>query len=209
MDKDEVKKWLKENDEGKKLLSELTEGEIEGLKTKNGELIELNKRWKREKEEATTKLQTAQEELEEAKNTDVEAAVKKATDKLNRDLADKDKAINDLQDKNRKSIIDRSLEEALNKANIAKHHIPRVKSFIRTENKIEIDETENVAKIGDKNILAFVTEWAQGEDGKHYVAAAQNSGGGASGSKGANNNGGDVSKLSPKEKLKYAHSNKK
>ena len=50
---------------------------------------------------------------------------------------------------------------------------------------VTADGETRVAKIGDKALSDAITEWAKGDEGKHFVAAAHNSGGGAAGGGGA------------------------
>lgn len=50
--------------------------------------------------------------------------------------------------------------------------------------EIVTDGDNRVAKVGDKALADFVKEWASGDEGKHFVAAAINGGGGAGGGNG-------------------------
>lgn len=208
MDIEEVKKFLAEDSKGKKLLAELVEDHeaLTGLKTKNADLIASNKKLKKERDDGVTEITELKTELEEKGKgaPDVQAEVEKATKKIMKELETEKTKNGELSTKIQKQIVESGLSDALIKANIAKNHIPAVKALLKSENKIEIDETDNVAKIGDKDISTFVTEWAQGDMGKNYVAASQNNGGGANGSKGgttATND--DILKMSPKQRLTY------
>lgn len=207
MNIEEVKKFLLENSDGKKLLGELVEDHdsITGLKSKNADLIASNKKLKKERDDSISKVNDLETQLEEAGKggEDIEAAVAKATKKLQKELDDERSSKSEISSKMQKMIIDNSLNEALLKANIAKNHIPAVRALLRSENTIDIDETDNVAKIKDKDLSSFVTEWAQTDIGKNYVAASQNNGGGASGSSGKTSSvsGEDIMKMDPKQRM--------
>jgi hypothetical protein len=189
MDKEEVKKFLESTSEGKSLLASLVEDHpsIIGLKEKNQELVTLNKTFKRNKEDAEKALSEVTEEYEsfkkEGSKVDIEKEVAKAVAKVTKELETERQEKSNLSERMQKLIVDNSLNDALNKANIAKSHVAAVRALLKSENKITIDDTENVAKIGDKDLSTFVQEWAQGEGGKIYVAAPLNTGGGATGSK--------------------------
>ena len=47
--------------------------------------------------------------------------------------------------------------------------------------KVEIEGDNRIAKIGDKDLKSFVSEWVSSDEGKHYTEAPANSGGGAQG----------------------------
>lgn len=83
-----------------------------------------------------------------------------------------------------KLLLDNGLTDALVKAGVAAPFLPAVKAMLSAQAKVVIDGDARKAVIGDKDLSAFVTEWATSDDGKHYIAAPQNNGGGASGSGG-------------------------
>lgn len=89
-----------------------------------------------------------------------------------------------------KLLLDNGLTDALVKAGVATPFLPAVKAMLSSQAKIAIDGDVRKAVIGDKDLSAFVTEWATSDDGKHYIAAPQNNGGGASG--GSNSTGQQV-----------------
>lgn len=211
MDIEEVKKFLKEDSKGKKLLADLVEDHeaLEGLKSKNGDLIASNKKLKKERDDAVGKIDTLESTIEDLEEKGGDADVEKATAKLKKELEKKDKIIKEKDDiisetsgKYSSKVIESDLADALAKAKIAPQHVKAIKALLKSENKIEIDETDHIAKIGDKPLGDFVSEWAQGDIGKNYVVAANNSGGGANGSgNGGGKSGDDLMKLSPKQRL--------
>jgi hypothetical protein len=84
-----------------------------------------------------------------------------------------------------KLLLDNGLTDALVKAGVATPFLPAVKAMLSSQAKIAIDGDTRKAVIGDKDLSAFVTEWATSDDGKHYIAAPQNNGGGANGGSGS------------------------
>jgi hypothetical protein len=208
MNIEEVKKFLQEDAAGKKLLADMVEDHeaLTGLKTKNADLLVANKKLKKDNETFTTKMTELEEEIASSKGgEDVEAQIAKATKKLQKELDDERNSKTELAGRLTKTVIENNLNDALIKANISKNHIPAVKALLRSENKIDIDDVDNVAKVGDKDLVSFVTEWAQTDTGKNYVAAANNSGGGAGGSSGAGGKSNEeLMKMHPTERLTHA-----
>jgi hypothetical protein len=79
---------------------------------------------------------------------------------------------------------DNGLQDALIKAKVAPEFMKAAAALHKEAVQIVAEGDARVAKIGDKPLADFITEWAQSDEGKHYVAAPANSGGGASGSNG-------------------------
>lgn len=215
---EELLKLLEEKDpKGKEALAEYVESALTKVKEKNNDLIATNKRFKKEAKEAKEALEAKEEELEEAidaandkkgKETDpkVDREAQKQIKTLTKERDELKEANGDLSGRLNGLIIDNNLSEAITSSGIAKQYIPAVKALIKTENKIEIDDTENVAKIGDKAIGEFLTEWSQSDIGKNYVAAKDNSGGGGKGGEGtlAGMSQEDIMKLPPTKRLSMA-----
>lgn len=189
MDIKEVKEFLESNADGKKLLSEMVEEHdaIKGLKQKNADLIASNKTFKTERDNAVAEVDTVQAEFTEFKNAAKEGKADVVTkadyDKV---VAERDAAVNEVTEVKgtlRNKTIGEALDGAINAANIAKDHIPAVRALLRSENKIELDEVDHVAKVNGVPINDVVAEWVQGDMGKRYVAAPVNTGGGSQGSR--------------------------
>lgn len=209
MTKEELIEFFK-TENGKAIFEELTAEVTEGLKNKNNELIQKNKVLKTAKETAEAKVTELEEEAMEilsgkGKGKDIATQIEQ---KLQEKFAKKEKELQDKNDKYSKQIntlvVENGLTEALAANNIAKQHIPAVRALIKSTSKIEVsseDDEAPVATIEGKALSDYVKEFAQGDSGKHYVAAPDNNGGG---SKGSNNNASgkvDTSKLSAKEKI--------
>lgn len=157
--------------------------EVAGLKAKNTDLMDKNK-----------KLMKGQE-IDPQTVVDLEAQIDKLQSELNTvNKAGKDaaKAMELLQGQlnaeagfTSKLLLDNGLTDALVKAGVSAPYLPAVKAMLSSQAKIITDGDVRKAVIGDKDLGAFVTEWASSDDGKHYIAAPSSSGGGANGGAGS------------------------
>lgn len=178
--------------EGKAELQKLIDAETKGLKDKNAELLGDVKKLK----DASKGVQDQLDELKAAKEAaDEEAAAKTGdVEKIKQQLEAKhSKEMNALKEQIsakegslHKLLVENGLNEALAKVGVAPQYLEAAKALIQTKNKPEIVDVDgnSTAKIAGKAISDFVTEWSQGDSGKHFVAAQHNSGGGASGAHG-------------------------
>ena len=151
-----------------------------GLKTKNQELLDKNK-----------KLMKGQE-IDPQTVVDLEAQI----DKLQSDLAvsqksgkESVKTLETLQGQlkaetgfTQKLLIDNGLTDELVKNGVAPQFLPAVKAMFAGQAQIVAEGDTRTAKIGDKSVSDFVKEWAASDDGKHFVKAPENGGGGSQGS---------------------------
>lgn len=165
--------------EVKALIEEATEAAIEGLASKNKELLAEVKTLKAKAKGAEidpaehAALQAQVEELTE-KLTKTDKAGKTEIDKLTKALAEKDGALH-------KHLIDAGLTDALVKAGVQAPLMDAVKALHQGKASIEVVDGNYIAKIDGKPLSEFVTTWAQSDQGKHFVSAPQNSGGGSQG----------------------------
>lgn len=178
--------------EGKAELQKLIDAETKGLKTKNDELLGKVKK----QGDDMKGIQEQLDELKAANEAAEEEAAKKSGDvsKITEALEAKHKKERDalkaeldkLADERRSDKIDGALNAALAKAGVAPQYIESAFDNIKARNKAELIEVDGktVAQIGGKEITEFVTAWAQGDSGKHFVAAPANGGGGAKGAGG-------------------------
>ena len=157
-----------------------------GLKTKNQELLDKNK-----------KLMKGQE-IDPQTVVDLEAQI----DKLQADLSvsqksakESVKTLETLQGQlkaetgfTQKLLIDNGLTDELVKNGVAPQFLPAVKAMFAGQAQIVAEGDTRTAKIGDKSVSDFVKEWAASDDGKHFVKAPENSGGGSQGSGNGTNN---------------------
>jgi hypothetical protein len=82
-------------------------------------------------------------------------------------------------------LVDNGLSDALVKAGVKEPaHLKAVKAMLSGQVQIVADGDVRVAKVGEKPLGDFVTDWAKSDEGKFFVTAQQNSGGGAQGGNG-------------------------
>src|SRR5471032_54019 len=81
-------------------------------------------------------------------------------------------------------LVENGLSDALVKAGVEASFLPAVKAMLKGQVKIVADGDVRKALVGDKPLSDFVTGWAQGDEGKHFVKAPVNGGGGGSGGSG-------------------------
>lgn len=153
----------------------------EGLATKNRELLTklANARTKTEIDPATVSALESQVEELTGKLTAAEKAAKDATkarEAAEAQFGGESKFV-------QKLLVDNGLTAELVKAGVAPAMLPAVKALLAGHVQVKVDGDQRKAVVGDKDLGAFVTEWASGPEGKHFVAAPTNSGGGAPGGK--------------------------
>ena len=74
-------------------------------------------------------------------------------------------------------LVENGLTEALSRAQVAPSLLDAAKALLLRQHKAEI--VEGKALIDGDEIADFVRDWADGEAGRHFVAAPQSGGGGA------------------------------
>jgi hypothetical protein len=126
--------------------------------------------------EAHAALQTQVEDLTE-KLAKAEGASRKEIEKLTKNLSEKDGAL-------QKYLIDANLTESLAKAGVKPEFMDASKALLKSSAAIKAENGEYVPVIADKPLADYVTEWAKGDQGKHFIAAPANNGGGAGGGDG-------------------------
>jgi uncharacterized protein YdcH (DUF465 family) len=102
-----------------------------------------------------------------------------------------------------KLLVDNGLTEALVKNGIAPQFLSAVKALFAGQTQVVTEGDSRAAKIGDKNLTEFVSDWSKTDEGKHFVAAPNNSGGGSSGGLGHAGTA-DLSGLKPTERINAA-----
>jgi predicted RNase H-like nuclease (RuvC/YqgF family) len=159
-----------------------------GLAKKNGELLAELKEARKGKQIDPAELDKLQNKIDELENN---LTASQKTIKEQQKAFEQTKAALDSESGfTSKLLLDNGLTDALVKAGVATPFLPAVKAMLSSQAKIAIDGDIRKAVIGDKDLSAFVTEWATSDDGKHYIAAPHNNGGGASG--GSNSTGQQV-----------------
>ena len=94
-----------------------------------------------------------------------------------------------------KLLVDNGLSDVLVKAGVSNPaHLKAVRSMLANQVQIVTDGDDRVAKVGDKALSEYVTEWAATDEGKNFITAPNNGGGGSSG--GNNNSNSNTPKTS-------------
>lgn len=202
-----------ETEEGKTELRKLIDAETEGLKAKNAELLGSQKKLKDEMKTIQDRLDEIAAEKEKAeeeaslKSGDVDKVRKQLEEKHKKEIEALTTRLGEKDTKLNKLLVDGALDAALAKSGIAPQYLDAVKALIKTSHKSEITEQDGdaIAVLDGKPIADFVSEWAQGDQGKHYLAAPVNGGGGANGTNGGGKATGELkrSKMSADEKAAY------
>lgn len=85
-------------------------------------------------------------------------------------------------------LVDNGLTAALTAANVAPQYMDAAKAMLGSQVTVKQDGDKRIAVVGDKALGDFVKEWSQGDQGKHFVVAASNSGGNSPGGKASGTN---------------------
>jgi hypothetical protein len=150
-----------------------------GLIAKNQELLGKLKKATKDALIDPAEHQALQDELIKANDKIAELAktTKKATDE-----ADKmKKALEAEVGFSTKLIIDNGLTDSLVGAKVKPEMMKAVKALLSGQVALKADGDKRVPVIGDKSLGEFVAEWSKTDEGKHFVAAPDNSGGGSQG----------------------------
>lgn len=148
--------------------------------------------------ETVTKLEDQIEALK-GELTTAQKAAKTATS----DAEKARKALEAAEGFTQRLLVDNGLTDALTKAGVTNPvHLKAAKALLAGQVQIVADGDSKVAKVGEKALADFATEWAKGDEGKFFVAAANNGGGGSSGGGNPPGNGKttDLSKIDPADK---------
>lgn len=156
-----------------------------GLVSKRDELLREVKELRKGKTIAPEDVSKLEDQIEALKGqvSDAQKAAKTATTQAEKDR----KALESAEGFTQRLLVDNGLNDALAKAGVTNPvHLKAVKSMLAGQVQIATEGDQRVAKVGDKALADFVTEWSKGDEGKHFVAAPHNSGGGAGGGGGSN-----------------------
>ena len=153
---------------------------VDGLKTKNTELLGKLKKAQQGQVIDPADLQAVESERDALKAQLAEA--NKAVKKAGQVAEDAVKRAEAAEGFGSKLLVDNGLSEALSKAGVTNPvHQKAAKAMLAGQVQIVADGDSKVAKVGDKALADFVTEWAGSDEGKHFVTAADMNGGGAQG----------------------------
>lgn len=180
-----VMKFDPNDDEDKAFLEAEIEKATKPLIKKRDELLNEVKSLRKNGNDpaALERLQTQLDDANTALET-TQASLKTVT-------KERDKAVKSHTEESAFSqqlLIDNGLNEAIVTAKVAPQFAKAVKAMLAPQAKIVADGGNRVVKIADKAVSEYVKEWSLSDEGKHYIAAANNAGSNANGS-GANAGG--------------------
>lgn len=153
---------------------------VQGLKTKNDELILKNKKLAKGQEIDPQTVVDLENQLDAMKGelTTAQKAAKEAV----KTAETATKALQAESGFTQKLLVDNGLVSELTKHGVTNPvHLKAAQAMLRSGVQIVADGENRTAKFGDKALADYVKEWATGDEGKHFVAAPNNSGGGAQG----------------------------
>jgi len=157
---------------------------IEELQESVGKLENKNKELLNEKRKAQAKLQDFDAD-EYARNLDRLSELESKEAELTKQvdtLTQQNKQLEEMaqtKDSNLKNYLTESnLTEALAKANVRPEFMDAAKALLKSQVNIAEDDSGMQVLLGEKSVAEAVSEWAQSDQGKHFVSAPQNSGGG-------------------------------
>ena len=150
-----------------------------GLLAKNQELLGKVKKLQKDAAIDPAEYQALSEakDTAEAKLAEALKTVKQATAQAEKDR----KALEAETGYVSKLLIDNGLTDALLKAGVKPEMSKAVKAMLAGQVSLKVEGDKRLAVVGDKALGDFVTEWAQSDEGKYFVAAPANQGGGANG----------------------------
>lgn len=186
-------------------VTELTEAQEALTATNNGLKADLKKA-KVELQKGQTidptefaNLQTENDSLK-AKLSDADKNVKKI-------IVERDTAVKTLENESLVTVNmqrDRDLTESLSAAGVTNAiNLKAAKAMLAAQVTVVTEGDKRVTKVGDKLLGDYLKDWSASDEGKHFIAAPNNSGAGAHGS---NQQGTktDLMSLSPVERMNAA-----
>lgn len=159
------------------------DAEVSGLKAKNAELTSELREARKGKTIDPVELERLQEKLDTI-TAERDTALKTASASA-KDMEKFKKAAEDATGKVQSLASSVQLKDALGAANVAKQFVPAVEAMLKPLTTVREVDGALVAYVGDKTLSDHVKLWAQGDDGKHFIAAGANGGGGSAGDGGA------------------------
>lgn len=159
---------------------------VDGLKTKNTELL-----GKLKKAQAGQQIDPADMAAVEQERDALKAQLVDATKTVKQATKDADaatKRAEAAEGSMTKLLVDNGLSEALAKAGVTNPvHQKAAKAMLAAQVQVVDDNGAKAPKVGDKALADFISEWAGSDEGKHFVAAPNASGGGSQGGSRVNN----------------------
>jgi chromosome segregation ATPase len=154
--------------------------ETKGLKSKNDELLGKIKKLQQGQTITPEELAAVEAERDDWKAKANEAT--KAATKAAKDAEAAAKRAADNEAAMSRLVVDNGLSDALIKAGVTNPvHQKAAKALLREQVALADENGSKVAKVGDKALSDYITEWAGSDEGKHFVTAPDTSGGGSRG----------------------------
>lgn len=176
--------------EVKQAIADAVAEEVKGLKAKNTELIDQVKKLRKNAEIDPADMAALEAERDELKTKLTEQT--KLAGKAAKDLEAANKRATDLDAAFTGNLRDSALTEALAKANVTNPALMKAaKAMLAGAVQVVDENGTRVVKAGDKALTDYITEWAGGDDGKHFVTAPSGNGGGSQGGRGNPHKSGD------------------
>lgn len=152
----------------------------EGLSNKRDELLAEVKKLKAGRDIKPEDVAKLEDRIEALQGELGEA--QKAAKTAIKDAEKAAKALDEERTQTNRLLVDNGLTDALVKAGVSNPvHQKAAKALLREGVAIDADKA---LKVGDKALADYITEWAGGDEGKHFVAAPNAQGGGSQGGRG-------------------------
>jgi alanyl-tRNA synthetase len=153
----------------------------DGLVSKRDELLAEVKKLKSGREIKPEDVSKLEDQIDALRSELSEA--NKAAKNAAKDAEKATKALEAAQAATDRLIVDNGLTDALVKAGVTNPvHQKAAKALLKEAGVSVIAEgDQKVAKVGEKALADFITEWAGSDEGKHFVSAPDTQGGGAQG----------------------------
>lgn len=190
------------------------EAEIEGLKTKNADLVkrisklrsgngdgshnEEISRLEKELDESNSKLGMVEGELRETKRQLKKVEGERDTFKTQAETEG---------NFSRNMLVESGLTSALVEANVAPQFMEAAKAMLGKAVSVKVDGDNRTAVVGDKSLGDYVKEWSASDAGKHFVKAPASGGGGATGAGTQGGAGKKFSEMTEAERIDMARTN--
>ena len=172
---------LIDSPEGKEAIRQAVEEATNALAAKNRELLTEVKEARKGRTIDPREIEERDAQIEELK-TQVKTFEKTAKTATN-EAATARKALETAESFTTRLLVDNGLNEALATAGVTNPvHLKAAKSMLSGQVQLVTDGDSKIVKVGEKDLKTYITEWAAGDEGKHFVAAPVNSGGGSQGS---------------------------
>lgn len=169
-------------------IKEAIENAVDQVKTEFSlqvkELHKENAKWRRLAQGKDAVDTDTLEKLEQERDSYKEQLSKYEKDlkKANESVLNIQKQLESESSFTQKLLVENGLTDALTKVGVTNPaFLKAVKSTLASQVQLVAEGDTRIAKVGDKPLADFVTEWAKSEEGKYFVSAPANSGGGSGG----------------------------